>query len=282
MPGRVVCHGSALPGHPGNLFVQPDGRIGLIDFGMVGEVDEALREALSGLLIALAGRDPRRVALAVVELTSSRGTVNVSTLATDLEPILERYAERALGDIPIGTLIQDVLTVVRQHHLRLPRRLALLSKMLVMAEGLGTELDPEFQLGQVIGPYARRLVAGRYSPEGIIRQLRRAGVDVLDIVAELPVQLRRMRDLLDAGGPEVHLRTAELEPVIDRLEATGRRLEAALLTAALIRTLGDIVRADPRRRRSRTFSVLATALGAAGAVGAYRALTLRPHRRTTS
>jgi len=131
--------------------------------------------------------------------------------------------------------------VVRQHHLRLPRGLALLSKMLVMAEGLGTELDPEFQLGQVIGPYARRLVAGRYSPEGIVRQLRRAGVDVLDVVAELPVQLRRMRDMLDAGGPEVHLRTAELEPVIDSLEATGRRLEAALLTAALIRTLGDIV-----------------------------------------
>jgi ubiquinone biosynthesis protein len=264
--------------HPGNLFVQSDGRIGLIDFGMVGEVDEALREALSRLLIALAGRDPRRVALAVIELTSSRTTVNISALATDLAPILERYTERALVDVPVGALIQDVLAVVRQHHLRLPRGLALLSKMLVMAEGLGTELDPQFQLSQVIGPYARRLVASRYSPEGIVRQLRRAGVDVLDVVAELPVQLRRMRDMLDAGGPEVHLRTAELEPFIDRLEATGRQLQAALLTAAVIRTIGDIVIADPRRRRSRTFSLLAAALGATGAVGAYRALTLGPRR----
>lgn len=64
---------------------------------MVGEVDEALREALSRLLIALAGRDPRRVALAVIELTSSRGTVIVSALATDLAPILERHAKRPLA-----------------------------------------------------------------------------------------------------------------------------------------------------------------------------------------
>lgn len=74
--------------HPGNLFVEPDGRIGLIDFGMVGEVDEALREALSRLLIALAGRDPRRVALQ--SSSSLRHGGSVSALATDLAPILER------------------------------------------------------------------------------------------------------------------------------------------------------------------------------------------------
>ena len=264
--------------HPGNFFVEPDGRIGLVDFGMVGEVDEGLRQALSKLLIALAGHNPRRVALAVVELTSSRGTVNVAALTTDLAPILERYTGRVLGEIPIATLIQDVLTVIRQHHLRLPRGLALLSKMLVMAEGLGTELDPGFQLAEVIGPYARGLVTTRYSPEAIARQLREAGVDVLDVVAELPTQLRRLRDVLDAGGPEVHLRTAELEPFVGRLEATGRQLQTALVTAALIRTLGDIVRADPRQRRSRTLSVLGAALGVTGSIGAYRAITWRLRR----
>lgn len=208
----------ADPPHPGNLFVEPDGRIGLIDFGMAGEIDERLREQLAALLVALAGQNPRRVASAVAELSSTKGTINVSALTADLAPILQRYTGRALGgNIPVAALIHDVLAVVRQHHLKLQRELALQLKMLVMAEGLGgAELDPAFQLAAIIGPYARRLVAGRYSLDALARRFRQAGVDVLDVTAELPDQLRRLRDVLDAGGPEVHLRAAELEPFVGR------------------------------------------------------------------
>ena len=262
--------------HPGNLFVEPDGRIGLIDFGMAGEIDERLREQLAALLIALAGQNPRRVASAVADLSSTRGTINVSALTADLAPILQRYTGRALGNIPVAALIHDVLAVVRQHHLKLQRELALQLKMLVMAEGLGAELDPEFQLAEIIGPYARRLVAGRYSIDALARRFGQAGVDVLDFAAELPDQLRRLRDVLDAGGPEVHLRAAELEPFVGRLEATGHRLGAALIIAALVRSIGDVMVADPRHRRSRAVSVVGAGLGS---VGAYLALTSRPRRR---
>lgn len=262
--------------HPGNFFVQPGGRIGLIDFGMVGEVDNNLREALSALLIAVAGRDPRRVALAVIDLTEAHGRVTVVDLSADLAPILHRYEGRALGDIPVGTLLQDVLAVVREHHLRLPHGLALLSKMLLMAEGLGTELDPEFQLAEVIGPYAQRLVTGRFTPDALAHHLKTAGLDLVDVVAELPAQLRRLRDMLDAGGPEVHLRTAELDPLVTRLELTGRRLQGAILTAALVRTLADLTRAAPHQQRSPTRSVLRTALAATATIGFYRAFTTHP------
>ncbi len=261
--------------HPGNLFVEPDGRIGLIDFGMAGEIDERLREQLAALLVALAGQNPRRVASAVAELSSTKGTINVSALTADLAPILQRYTGRALGNIPVAALIHDVLAVVRQHHLKLQRELALQLKMLVMAEGLGAELDPAFQLAAIIGPYARRLVAGRYSLDALARRFRQAGVDVLDVTAELPDQLRRLRDVLDAGGPEVHLRAAELEPFVGRLEATGLRLGAALIIAALVRSIGDVMAADPRHRRSQALSVLGAGLGS---LGAYLALTSRPRR----
>lgn len=268
--------------HPGNFFVQPDGRIGLIDFGMVGEVDQPLREALSKLLIAVAGRDPRRVALAVTELTSAHGAVTVSALSEDLAPILHRYAGRTLGEIPVGSLIQDVLAVVREHHLRLPRGLALLSKMLLMAEGLGAELDPAFQLAEVISPYAQHLVADRYSPEGIAHQLKAAGLDLVDAAADLPTQLRRLRDLLDAGGPELHMGSAELDPLVARLELTGRRLQRAILTAALLRTVADLTHADPNQQRSRTFSLVRTAVGVTATIGVYRAFGVHPPRRTDS
>ncbi len=140
--------------HPGNLFIELDGRIGLIDFGMVGEIDQQLREKLGTLLIALARQNPRRVASTLADVSSVRGAIDLSALTTDLTPpIIEPYEKEALGEIPpVGTLIQDTLTVIRHYHLQLPRQLALLVKMLAMTEGLGVQLDPQFRLAQVITP----------------------------------------------------------------------------------------------------------------------------------
>ncbi|AUM19316.1 AarF/ABC1/UbiB kinase family protein [Rhodococcus ruber] len=265
--------------HPGNFFIEPGGRIGLIDFGMVGEVDAQLREKLGALLIALAGQQPRRVAAALTGLSSGRGRVDVPALATDLAPLLDRYAGRELGQISLGALIQDVLTVVRRHHVQIPSDLALLSKMLIMVEGLGVELDPQFQLAELLDPYARRLASARYSPEVLASRFRQAGFDVLDVVAELPDQLRRLRETLDAGGPEVHLRAAELEPFVARLETTGRRLVVALVAAALVRTLGAVMSAEAIRNRFSGPSPGSDPRGSRGADGLRTGRTRRRRHR---
>lgn len=237
--------------HPGNLFVQSDGRIGLIDFGMVGEIDERVREQLAALIVGLARQNARHVASSIAEMTSATRRINVSALAADLAPIIDGYGGRPLGDIAVGALIQAMQSVARRHHLALPRELALLAKTLVMAEGLARELDPELQFAKVIEPYARRLVAGRYKPNALTRRLRQAGVDLADVIADLPPQLSRLREVLDAGGPEVHLSAVELEPFITRVEAAGRRVAAAVLAAAVIRTIGDVLTASRGRPAGR-------------------------------
>lgn len=262
--------------HPGNLFIEPGGRIGLIDFGMVGEIDPHLREELGTLLLALARQNPHRVASALTDLASSRGRVDISVLSTDLAPIIDRYTRRELGEIPVGALIRDILAVIRRHHLQLPPELALLLKMLVMTEGMGVQLDPHFQLMEVIDPYAQRLVAARYSPAAVARRLTQAGTDALDAAAELPEQLRRLQNILETGGPEVHLRTAEVELLLARMEAMGQRLVVAIMAAALVRGIGDVVAAaDPGQRKSWHIPLL----GTAGSLGAYLVWTARPHRR---
>ncbi|WP_006243353.1 ABC1 kinase family protein [Mycolicibacterium tusciae] len=264
--------------HPGNLFIEPGGRIGLIDFGMVGDIDPQLREELGTLLIALARRNPRRIASAVMGVASARGTVDLSALTADLAPILEDSAGRALDEIPVGALIRDLLAVIRRHHLRLPRELALLLKTLVMTEGMAVELDPQFQLAQIIEPYAQRLVADRYSPAAVARRLTHAGADVLDTAAELPGQLHRLQGMLDDGGPEVHLRAAELDPLVGRLEAVGQRLVVAIVAAAVVRGLGDVVAAaGPGQRKSWHAPLLG--VGTAGSLGAYLVWTARSRRR---
>jgi len=189
------------------------------------------------------------------------------------------YAGRSLGQVAVGPLILEVLAVLRAHHLQLPRELALLVKMIIMTEGMGVALDPDFELSSVLRPYARRLVADRFSPPLMARRFTQAGADLLDIAAALPDQLQSLQRMMEAGGPQVHLRAAELEPLVGRLEAMGQRLVVAILTAAFVRGIGDLVAGDPVRRGQWRGPMLGAGLGTAGTMAAYLAWTGRKRRR---
>jgi len=264
--------------HPGNLFIEPDGRIGLIDFGMVGSVDAELRERLGVLLVALARKDPHRIASALSRLATAQGPVNLTELATDMVPIIALYDGRALSEVSVGKLIREVLSVMRRRHLQLPREVSLLLKMVVMTEGMGVSLDPDFHLGEVIGPYAQRLVANRYSPANVAHHLAEAGVDALELMTQLPIQLRRLQGMLDAGGPEVHFTAKELEPLMGRVETMVQRIVFGVVAAAFVRGVGELVSSDPERRKSWQGPLLGAGVGTAGSLAAYLGWTSRRKR----
>lgn len=264
--------------HPGNLFIESDGRIGLIDFGMVGAVDAELRERLGILLVALARKDAHRIASALSRLATAQGQVNLTLLAADMMPVIAMYDGKSLRDVPVGKLIREVLAVMRRRHLQLPREVSLLIKMVVMTEGMGVSLDPDFQLGQVIGPYAQRLVANRYAPAQVAHHLAEAGVDVMELVTQLPLQLRRLQAMLDAGGPEVHITSAELEPLMGRVETMVKRITFGLVAAAFVRGVGELVTADPERRKSWQGPLLGAGVGTAGSLAAFLGWTSRRRR----
>jgi ubiquinone biosynthesis protein len=265
--------------HPGNLFIEPDGRIGLIDFGMVGVVDAELRERLGMLLIALTRKDPHRIAAALSRLSTSSTQVDLRALSADMVPIIELYDGRPLGDVPVGRLISKVLSVLRRRHLQLPREFSLLLKMVVMTEGMGVSLDPSFHLGEVIGPYAQRLVAARYSPAALMRHLADAGVDALEIATQLPIQLRRLQGMLDEGGPEVHLRTVDLDPLVDRLDTISKRVVFGIVAAALVRGVAELAETDPERRQAWHVPLLAASVGTAGALATYLGWSSRTKKK---
>ena len=261
--------------HPGNLFIEPDGRIGIIDFGMVGTIDDRLREQLGALLVALADQNPDRIAGAVLALGVARARVDRRRLRDDLGALVRQYAGRSVGELPLGRLIDEVLTIVRRHRLQLPREVALLLKMTVMSEGMAVRLDPEFRLGDVLAPYARQLVAHQFSPAALARRLGQAGLEAAQLGAELPDQLRRLLDAVDGGGLEVHLRADELEPLLARMERLGNRLVAGMIAAAFIEGLAELMNVDPQRWRSWEGSMFALGVGAAGTLGGYLAWTAR-------
>ena len=90
--------------HPGNLFIESDGRIGLIDFGMVGEVDDALRHQLAALLAALTGHDVERLAKALLDLSVVKRPLDRDQFRNDLVLFMSLYRGRRLGEVNVARL----------------------------------------------------------------------------------------------------------------------------------------------------------------------------------
>jgi ubiquinone biosynthesis protein len=220
--------------HPGNFFVEPDGVLGIIDFGMVGTVDEGTQAQLARLLIAITSQDADRLVDAFLEMGFSRRRVERTALRQDLEQLLSRYYGLPLGEIPLGPLISEAMAIVRRHRLQLPPNLVLLFKMTLMNEGMGARLDPNFNLTVVLAPYVQRLMVRQYSPAALARGLGRAGQEAAHLWVELPLQLRRILGEIERGGVEVGVRPEGFDPVLKRLERLANRLVLGMITAAFI------------------------------------------------
>ena len=265
--------------HPGNLFIEPDGRIGLIDFGMVGQVDEKLRGQLGVLLTALIRNDADRVGAALLDLSVTKQSVDRNQLRSDLTEFISLYKDRQLDQISIGPLITQLLALLREYHLQLPREMAMLLKTLLMDEGMGVQLDPQFNLGEILKPYAQQLALDRFSPHAFAKRLAKAGFASAELAIELPEKLRQLFELIDTAGVEVHLRAAELEPLVGRIERIGNRLVAGMIAAAFIKGVGELTTGDRKRWHSWEGPLMGIGLGAASALSAYLAWTSRRNKR---
>jgi ubiquinone biosynthesis protein len=153
--------------HPGNFFVRPDGSIALIDFGMVGRLDDRLQAALLRVGLALARQDAGRLTDVFYELGVAGGRVRREVLQRDLDHFLSRYAGRSIKDLAAAQTMNEVMAIAFRHRLQLPGDLVMLLRVVGMSEGLGAQLDPDFQLFEFASPYLQRFWLERRSPKAL-------------------------------------------------------------------------------------------------------------------
>jgi ubiquinone biosynthesis protein len=256
--------------HPGNFFVEPGGRIGIVDFGRVGRIDESLRTGLSRLFIALIRRDSDRLTSALLDLRTQTASVDRTRLREDLAELLSRYAGENFADVPLGAAIIDVMEIVRRHSLVIPSDLALLFAVIVGDEDIAHELNPEFRFEEAITPYVQRHLASALSATALARRAEQFGIEVAELVGELPGQLRRILEVIGDGEFEVHLRTDEMQDLVGRIERLGNRVAISILAAAVIDALSELA-SHKDGARSRRRLLLTTGLGALTSFGAYEA-----------
>jgi ubiquinone biosynthesis protein len=223
--------------HPGNLFVESEKRIGLIDFGMVGSVDDGTREGLALLIVGVFRGDSDRVVDALLALGVTGSNVDRSALRRDLHPKIQPYKAGTAGG-GLSPMLADVMEIVRRHHLVVPGNLSLLVKAVATGEGTTLQLDPSFQLVDAVAPHARRLVLRMNSPEALAKRVGHAAPDMAWLGTEAPGALRRLMNQLESGSVKVDVQTKGFEPSFKRLERIANRIVLGMIVAALIVGLG--------------------------------------------
>ena len=212
--------------HPGNLMVLPGSVIGLLDCGMVGRVDEELREQIEDLLMAAIDRDSKRLQECVVELGNVPTDFDRAMLQNDLVNFVDDYAGQSLDDFDLSGSLNGMIEIIRQHHILLPSKVSLLIKMLVMLEGTAHQLSPDFNIIELLEPYRAESIKRRLSPQRAWRKLQSTQRDWPRLAETFPSDVADIMNRIRRGNFNVNLEHRKLDSITNRLVL-------GILTAAL-------------------------------------------------
>jgi len=123
---------------------------------------------------------------------------------------------------------------MREHRLSLPPDLSLLTKAFVTLEGMGRQLDPDFDVGAAAMPYVQRLLLARFTLAAIAARGRRSATDLVDLLADLPADLKKLIRSAQKGSLRMRVGVDRLDQVVGRMDRAISRLTMGIVIAALI------------------------------------------------
>lgn len=218
--------------HPGNFVVDRDGALVVYDFGLVGSIDERLRERLLLLALACAERDASRIVDEITQLGAVRPGWDRKVMERDISHLVGQYVGAPLGSLPLPMILGDVMAMMRRHRLRLPSELALLAKTAAMAESLARTLNPQINVIELLDPTIRHAMKRFYSLGFWKDRLRARPVEVALLGASLPSHIQRILSRIDRNDLTFHIHYEELPETIRGLNSMVNRLALAILSAA--------------------------------------------------
>ena len=220
--------------HPGNIFVLQENVVCLVDYGMMGLVDRATREAFVDLIDSVVRQQEVRTTQVLLNITDWDKQPDIRALEREIADFMGRHFYKPLKDMEIGKLMQDLLQLTMRFQLRLPPDIFLMIKALSSVEAVGRKLNPEFDLIEHARPFIKRIKLERFSPH-------RISTDVMDMMSRLLQFLQQFpQDLMDLSGMirqqrlSFQLEHKGLENMLATQDQTSNRMSFAIIIAALI------------------------------------------------
>ena len=232
---QVFEHGvyNADP-HPANFIVRKDGVLVPLDFGMVGTLNEEMKQALVTMLMAFVRREPDKLMRVFFSLELLDETARRNELSYDLSRLINYYYHIPAAQLSVSRILQDLNAIIRRYRISMPVDLALTLKVVVTVESLGRRLDPEFDVIEVAKPFIEKVRISRLrdwvNPEKIYDLLEDTG----KLLRSLPYDTHELLKKARTGKLKLSLDLEDLDPRVREVDRSINRLSFSVVIAGLL------------------------------------------------
>lgn len=223
--------------HPGNIFVNENQKLALLDFGIVGHISDELRDKFENLFVSLIKGDRALLADSIIDLQMVENDINIEQFKEDLSVHLSKYYDASLEKIDVSSALHDILYLARKYRMKFPSNFVLLIKATATVEGFGKEFDQKFNFVKTCMPYVEALERKRKSPSYLLgifkKNIWKFRRDFINFPDEIKKILKRGKVTVDIEDKDIRKFTLYIDTAINRL-ALGIILAGLIIGSALI------------------------------------------------
>jgi predicted unusual protein kinase regulating ubiquinone biosynthesis (AarF/ABC1/UbiB family) len=230
--------------HPGNVFLTDDGRIALLDLGMVGHVAPAMQESLLKLLLATSDRDSDAVSEIVIRISETAEEFNGAEFRRRIGHIMALRHDQPLKQLNVGRSLLEVSRSAAENGLFVPSELTLLAKTLLQLDEVGKILDPAFDPDASIRRNVTDLMSRRMDKTASQGSLFSSLLEAKEFVTGLPARLNRIMDAVSNHEIEVRVKAVDSTLLLEGFQKIANRITTGLVLAALIVGAALLMRVD--------------------------------------
>ena len=221
--------------HPGNILVQDDGRICFLDFGAMGKLTKEQRMLLAEGLVAVVRRRDDELLRVVLKLSSNGDDIkDTKELGRDISDFVDTYAYLPLNRIKVDEILNDLTKLLTKHGIILPPEISTLVKVLAMLDGTYLAIDPDFQVMEVMKPYAQKLVLEKFDPKRLASDMTHTSAELYRLLRDLPDEARSIIKTIKKAEIKLSISSTNLKQVLRTFDKDANRLSYALIVSALL------------------------------------------------
>ncbi len=229
--------------HPGNVFVEPDGKLGIIDFGMVGRLTPEMKDNLVAIVFALERGDFRSIARIYYDIGIKTQRVDFDAFERDVVDVMERnWVGRSVHEVQIGAFLKDLADGAVRYKLQAPPNYTMFFKALITTEGLAKALVSEVDPIKAAAPYIHRLVRERFQPGRLREELFYTVITLRTLQRRVPAALTQL--LEDIQNQRLQLQVTTTRPREERASEHRRNTQLLIVSMSVASLLGGSIALD--------------------------------------
>lgn len=232
--------------HPGNFRVLPDGSLCLIDYGMIGVLEEERRDLLVDMLLNVAKKDTAKLVEVVLNIGKAKRAVDHQLLRADLRDFIGNYYGIPLDQISVGKMLTDFINILAIHRIRCPVDIMLLIRALITLEGVAARMAPDLNIAQEMEPYIYQISSERYHPRAIANRIWSEACSLSKVMHDLPEQVGRTLGKLSDDELRIHLEHKGIDHLTTEMDRSGNRLAIGMVMSSLILASAITISSDTR------------------------------------